>query len=147
MNLTRSKLVLTLTAAAAALALSACNRVEDGRTAGQKVDSAVAKVEQKAAEAKADMKSATESAKETTANAADSMADKAKDASITASVNAELAKDKDLSALKINVDTVGGKVALRGTAPDSVARERASKLAAGVNGVKSVDNQLTVSKG
>lgn len=147
MNRTRSPLVLTLTAAVAALALSACNRVEDGRTAGQKVDSAVAKVEEKAAEAKAEVKAATDSAKETTAAAGETMADKAKDASITASVNAELAKDKDLSALRINVDTVGGKVALRGTAPDAASRERATQLASRVDGVKSVDNQLTVSKG
>jgi osmotically-inducible protein OsmY len=147
MNLTRSKLALTLTAAAAALALAACNRVEDGRTTGQKMDSAIAKVEQKSAEAKADIKAATENAKEATANAADSVVDKAKDAAITASVNAELAKDSKLSALKINVDTVAGRVALHGTAPDAASRERATTLAAGVEGVKSVDNQLTLGKG
>jgi hyperosmotically inducible periplasmic protein len=75
------------------------------------------------------------------------VSDKIGDAVITSSVKAELAKDPNLSALKINVDTDNGRVALRGTAPDNVARERATTLAAGVKGVVGVDNQLTVEAG
>ena len=56
-----------------------------------------------------------------------------------------MTKDTQLSALSINVDTVAGRVALRGTAPDNMARDRATQLASGVEGVKAVDNQLTVS--
>ncbi len=114
---------------AAAATLAACNRADDGTTAGQKVDGAVAKVEQKAEEVGADMRAAGE---------------KAKDALITSSVNAELAKDSQLSALRINVDTVEGRVALRGTAPDAASKDRATTLAQRVDGVKTVDNQLTV---
>ena len=66
------------------------------------------------------------------------------DAAITASVNAELAKDAALSTLKINVDTTDGRVALRGTAPDAAARDRATALASSVKGVVSVDNQLMI---
>ena len=143
----RSSTLMMFTAVAAAFALTACNRTDDGKTAGQKVDSTVAKVEKKAEEMGADARAAGEKAKDSTAGAMDTVASKAKDAAITTSVNAELAKDAKLSALKINVDTVEGRVALRGTAPDADSRERATKLAKAVDGVKSVDNQLTVSKG
>lgn len=141
----RSTTLMMFTAIAAAVALSACNRTDNGKTAGQQVDSTMAKVEKKADEVGADMRAAGEKAKESAAGAMDTVATKAKDAAITTSVNAELAKDAKLSALKINVDTVEGRVALRGTAPDAASRDRASKLAQGVDGVKSVDNQLTVS--
>jgi hyperosmotically inducible periplasmic protein len=134
----------TALAAAAALTLAACNRADDGRTTGQQVDSTVAKVEQKTDEMQADARAAAEKAKDSTAGAMDTVAVKAKDAVITTSVNAELAKDSQLSALRINVDTVEGRVALKGTAPDSASRERATQLAQRVDGVKSVDNQLTV---
>ncbi len=122
----RATTLTVLTALAAALTLTACNRNEDGRTTGQQVDRTVAKAEKKAE------------------GAMDTVAIKAKDAVITSSVNAELAKDSQLSALRINVDTVEGRVALKGTAPDSASRERATTLAQRVDGVKSVDNQLTV---
>ena len=48
-----------------------------------------------------------------------------------ASVNAQLAADPKLSALQINVDTSGGRVLLRGTAPDFTSRERATEMASG----------------
>lgn len=137
-------LITILTAIAAAATLSACNRADDGRTAGQKVDSTVAKVEKKADEVQADMRAAGEKAKDGAAGAMDTVTGKAKDAVITTSVNAELAKDSQLSALRINVDTVEGRVALRGTAPDAASKDRATTLAQRVDGVKAVDNQLTV---
>lgn len=141
----RATTVATLfTTLAVAATLAACNRPDDGRTAGQKVDGAVAKVEQKTEEAKADARVVGEKAKDNTTAAMDTVATKAKDAVITTSVNAELAKDSQLSALRINVDTVDGRVALKGTAPDSASRDRATSLARGVDGVKAVDNQLTV---
>lgn len=66
------------------------------------------------------------------------------DAKIVTVVNADLVKDKDLSAVKINVDSTQGKVVLRGTAPSATAKARAESIAKGVNGVVSVDNQLMV---
>lgn len=133
-----------LAAIAAAATLAACDRAQDGRTAGQQVDSAVAKVEKKADQVQAEVRAAGEQAKQSAAGAMDSVAHKTQDAAITASVNAELAKDPKLSALRINVDTADGAVALRGTAPDATSRDRATTLAQGVSGVKAVDNQLTV---
>jgi hyperosmotically inducible periplasmic protein len=137
-------LTTILAALIAASTLAACNRADNGRSAGQKVDGAVAKVEKKANEVGADMRAAGEKAKDSTAGAMDTVAVKAKDAVITSSVNAELAKDSQLSALRINVDTVEGRVALRGTAPDAASKDRATTLAQRVDGVKAVDNQLTV---
>lgn len=139
-----TRMTAMLAALIAAATLAACNRADDGRTAGQKMDGAVAKAERKADEVGADMRAAGEKAKESTAGAMDTVAGKAKDAVITSSVNAELAKDSQLSALRINVDTVEGRVALRGTAPDAASKDRATTLAQRVDGVKAVDNQLTV---
>ncbi|MGE5864280.1 MAG: BON domain-containing protein [Rhizobacter sp.] len=69
---------------------------------------------------------------------------KVSDAAITTAVNAELARDASLSATRIDVDTDGGKVALRGSAPNDAARERATQIASQVKGVTGVDNQLHV---
>lgn len=66
------------------------------------------------------------------------------DAAITMAVNAELAKDAQLSALRIDVDTLDGRVTLAGSAPSDAARDRATLLTQGVKGVKSVDNRLAV---
>ena len=120
-------------AIASAFGLAACNRAEEPRTAGQQVDAAVSKAKEAAEKAR----TATEQA------AADTKA-AVNDAAITVSVKAELARDNDLSALRIDVDTSQGRVSLRGTAPSADARERATRLAAAVEGVRAVDNQLTV---
>lgn len=152
-KLSHRPLQLLLTAAAA-LALVACSKTDD-RSVGQQIDSTVAKVEQKTAEAKTDIKQEMAEAKSSTAAATDKLASKiesasdkvvstVQDAAITTSINAELAKDDKLSALKINVDTRNGAVKLAGTAPDQASRDRAARLAAGVKGVLSVDNQLVV---
>ena len=69
---------------------------------------------------------------------------KAKDMAITAEVKTRLARDSQLSALAINVDTNEGRVVLRGTAPDTAARTQATELARSVDGVQGVDNVLTV---
>jgi len=122
-----------LALAAASLLLTGCNRGADTTTAGEKVDAAAAKTE-----------SAMNNAANKVENAADRAGAKMDDAGITAKVNAELAKDPALSALKINVDTSNGRVVLRGTAPDSAARDRATQLASNVQGVNAVDNQLEV---
>ena len=68
------------------------------------------------------------------------------DTAITTKVNAALAADDQLSALKIDVDTEAGNVELTGTAPDAASRERATTLAAAVDGVVTVENRLTVAK-
>ena len=143
-----------LAVSALALGLAACGKTEEP-TVGQRLDSAVEKTEQAAADARVKAESAMQSAETKMEQGAANAEAKAKDAAntakgaiddatITAQVNAGLAKDPDLSALKINVDTVNGKVTLNGPAPYTVARDRAETIAKSVTGVTSVNNQLVV---
>ena len=136
------------------LALGACSKQED-KTAGQQVDTAIAKTEQSAAEATAKtesalasagtaIKEAAQTAESSVKDATGNMGDKLDDVSITTSVSAEIAKDNDLSVLKINVDTKDGAVTLNGSAPTDAAREKAGSIAKAVKGVHSVDNKLVV---
>jgi hyperosmotically inducible periplasmic protein len=135
------------------LALGACDRADE-RTVGERLDYGVNKAQQAGAEAKRDAKDATaragaaaESAAENTRQMGAAAGAKVDDATITAQVNASLAADKDLSAIRIDVDTQNGVVTLSGPAPSATARERASEIARGVKGVNSVNNQLTIKSG
>jgi hyperosmotically inducible protein len=154
---------LVVLAAGAALTLAACDK-SDNRTAGEKLDSAVAKTEQAAetaaaktgeavkdAKAKFDASGTTSEVKDGMANVKEAAKDAGAavsatvdDAAITASVSAGLAKDPDLSAIKINVDTKAGAVSLKGPAPTAAAKARAEDIAKGVQGVTSVSNELEV---
>ncbi|MDL9997942.1 BON domain-containing protein [Variovorax sp. J22P240] len=69
------------------------------------------------------------------------------DAAITLSVSSALAKDPELSATRIDVETKAGTVRLAGPAPNAAAKARAGDIAKAVNGVATVDNQLVVSPG
>ena len=148
----RAASILAVTALA--LGLAACGKTEEP-TVGQRLDSAVEKTEQAAAEARAKAESALKKAESTMEKGAASAESSAKqaadtalgaidDASITAQVKAGLAKDADLSAIKINVDTANGAVTLSGLATSAAARDRAETIAKGVKGVTSVNNQLTM---
>ena len=139
-------------------ALSACGKNDDGKTAGQKLDAAVASTEQAAAEAKAKaeasmakagaaMKDATQKAEAASGKSANKIANSVDDMAITASVSAALAKEADLSAVKINVDTTAGVVTLNGPAPTAIAREKAAAIAKQIKGVTSVNNKLVISAG
>lgn len=126
------------------LGLTACNRNDDGRSAGQVLDSAISTTERKADEAKQDMQQAGRDVKQAVGNATESAINTSRDLTITAEVKTKLAADPGLSALAINVDTAAGRVVLRGSAPDAEARSRATDLARAVEGVSAVDNELTV---
>jgi hyperosmotically inducible protein len=153
---TRSTGFVTLACAVTLLgSLAACSKTDDGKTVGEKIDAAVTKTEQLATDAtntaKSSMDNAGSAIKSDTRKAEDSsqkmgetVSAKVHDMAITASVSSELAKDTDLSALKIDVDTRDGKVTLSGPAPNAAAKEKATALAKGVKGVSSVDNKLVV---
>ena len=145
MNHPSHRITSILAVTALALGLAACGKNNEPPTAGQRLDSAIDKTQQAAADAKAKTESAMQNAEnkmeQSTANAKGAI----DDATITAQVNAGLAKDPDLSAVKINVDTVNGKVTLNGPAPSTVARDRAETIAKAVTGVTAVNNQLVVS--
>ena len=140
------KMTALVAAVLAAALLAACDRgQQQDRTVGQQIDSAMSQAEQKIDHARDQIAQGTADATRDMKNAANDAKDAASDAAITASINARLAGDKELSALRIDVDTVDGKVALRGSAPSMAARDRATQLASSVDGVRSVENQLVVS--
>jgi osmotically-inducible protein OsmY len=66
------------------------------------------------------------------------------DATVTARVKAALIEDPQTKAYQIDVDTYQQAVKLNGFVDSEAARVRASAVARGVDGVKSVDNDLTV---
>lgn len=158
--------LVALGSLALVLALGACGKQDDNKTAGQQLDSAIAKTEQAAAEAKAKteqsaaeakaktesamakagtaIKDAAQTAESSAKEAASKAGEKLDDVSITTSVSSEIAKDSDLSVFKINVDTKNGAVTLNGSAPTEAAREKAGNIAKAVKGVQSVDNKLVV---
>jgi osmotically-inducible protein OsmY len=143
-NATLRRLAACLAALALGLGLAGCNRPASDRTVGQQVDDAVNQTETAADNAKAEASKAANDISSTTRTVAADASDRVTDAAITASINADLAKDSELSALKIDVDTVGGHVTLHGDAPSPDAKDHATKLASTVRGVTSVDNELNV---
>lgn len=156
MNLRKSSRSLALPCALMLFTvLSACGQKNNDQTVGQKLDTAIAKTEQAALDAKARaetsmgkaedaMKDAANKAEASGKSTTDKMANRMDDVSITTAVSAELVRDPDLSALKINVDTKNGGVTLNGPAPTLAAKEKATALAKAVKGVMSVDNKLVV---
>lgn len=134
-----------------AFPLAACDSNHPNDTVGQKVDRAVETTKEKVAEAGNKI--------EATANKIEAKTDKVaskiessntktalSDTAITASVKAGLVKDPDLSAVKIEVETNNGAVALSGVANDAAARERAATIAKSVKGVNEVHNHVVVKK-
>jgi osmotically-inducible protein OsmY len=142
-TLKRSLATVFATVSAAAV-LTACDRAGQDTTAGQKLDSTVAKVEAQTDASSARVAEASRDASAAVKNSMDTAGEKVKDAAITTAVNAQLAADSSLSALNIDVDTSNGNVILRGSAPDATSKDHASELAKRIDGVNSVDNQLIV---
>jgi hyperosmotically inducible protein len=68
-----------------------------------------------------------------------------KDSVITTKIKAEFAKDKEVSALKIHVETDDkGKVTLSGNAKSSAEADKAVMIAKKTEGVVSVNNNIKV---
>lgn len=114
-----------------------CNRTdntaeETGRKIDQAQDNAAAQMDQAGAQVKEQAAAAGE---------------KIDDAAITAKVKTALIAEPGLKALQIDVDTANGIVTLSGTVDSSNNLDRATQVAQAVQGVKSVDNRLTVKQG
>lgn len=71
----------------------------------------------------------------------------AADAATTAAVHDRLIADAMLGRYDLDVQTIDGRVTLRGSVGTYSARARAGQLAAGVNGVTSVNNRIRVGTG
>ena len=148
----RSAWHVTLLVVVSALA-TACDNNSSGRTAGQQLDSALARTEQAGAETvaktrelAADTRAKFESSevKDRLKDAGTNISANVGDAAITAKITAGFARDPDLSALGIDVQTKGGDVVIRGTAPTVAAQARAEQIAKSVDGVNRVENLLTL---
>src|SRR5688500_9165374 len=109
------RIAFALSALGLALLLGGCGGKSDV-TAGQKLDSAVAKTEVLGTQAAAELKDAGEKAAAVTEQAAQKMTEQLEDAAISLKVTTGLAADKNLSALKIKVESRDGVVTLRGPA-------------------------------
>jgi hyperosmotically inducible protein len=138
------KMLNVLALLAAVFALTACDKSRDGATVGQKVDEAVASAKTAAAEVKETAKKGVDDAATVSKEKSEQVAHSVNDIAITAAIKADLAKDRDLSALRINVDTKDGHVSLYGSAPNAAAKERATAIASAEKGVSGVENKLAI---
>src|SRR5262245_6396773 len=66
------------------------------------------------------------------------------DTTITTKVKTALAADREVSATRVHVETKQGEVRLSGDVKSQEERSRAGQIARNVNGVTSVNNELTV---
>lgn len=140
--------------------LAGCDKTQSPTptTVGEKLDAAIDKTRAVAADVKVEAQTAYNDAQKRVEQDGPKVQDRAQsaatnagkvidDVAITAQISTGLARDPELSALKIDVDTKDGVVILRGPAPSQAARERAGMVARGITGVVSVDNQLVVKAG
>jgi hyperosmotically inducible periplasmic protein len=68
----------------------------------------------------------------------------AADSRITTAVKSRFIADRHVDGFRIHVETYEGVVTLRGEVSSSLPREQAERLAASVDGVKSVRNEIKV---
>ncbi|WP_417659914.1 BON domain-containing protein [Pseudidiomarina sp.] len=101
--------------------------------------------------AQSSLEQATEATKQAASDAADFTRDTAErtgdflsDSAITARVKTALFEADQLSASAINVETIDGNVVLSGVVTTSEEADLAAQLASGVEGVKSVENDIEV---
>ncbi len=66
------------------------------------------------------------------------------DAAITTKIKAEFAKDSQVSAMRIKVDTDNGIVKLSGMAKSQAESDKAAQIAQSTSGVTSVSNDIQV---
>jgi len=120
-------------ASSLALLATGCDRKPAEQTSGEKVDNAVADTKQKANELG-----------DTMERKADQAGQAIDDAAITTSIKAKYLADDTLKGLDISVETQQGVVTLTGSVQSDSAKELATTIAQNVDGVTSVNNQLTV---
>jgi len=124
-----------LAASTLGLIISAvCDRSGPAESAGRQIDQTMEKVARK-------VDQATSSAKEQASKAGQAI----DDAAITASVKAGILAEPGLKVLKIDVDTKDGLVTLTGSADSFDNVQKATQVANGIQGVKSVDNRIAIS--
>jgi len=138
--------------AASTFAVSACSSEPEPteKTVGQKIDATiadtkagVADMKSKAEEMAGEAKQATAQAGSAVAGAMNNAGQAISDTTITTQVKAKLIAADALDGAAIEVSTQEGRVTLAGTVANEAARALAGELAQAVDGVTSVDNQLS----
>jgi hyperosmotically inducible protein len=136
------RLALTALAAALPLGLAACNQQPADKT-GQSMGQPGQQQEQAAGSVQKQLDQANTAITEN-ATAAGKAVD---DASLTARVKAALIAEPTIKAMSIDVDSKDGVVTLFGTVDNLATRDKATQTVAGVEGVKSVLNNLKIISG
>ncbi|GAB3271898.1 BON domain-containing protein [Parahaliea aestuarii] len=77
-------------------------------------------------------------------NTADTFATRVEDATLTAEVKLKLLANSNTEGLEVNVDTRNAVVTLNGTVDSDAGKDLAGKIAANVDGVRKVENELRV---
>jgi hyperosmotically inducible protein len=90
------------------------------------------------------MASAADRTGDKMASTAKNAGDKVDDAAITTKVKTALMAEPGLRSLEINVDTRDNVVTLNGTVDSQEKKQRAMQIAQGIDGVKSVADNLVV---
>lgn len=142
---------LILSLAVMGASLAGCNKDDSDKTLGQRMDESVQASKEKMAEAQNKADAAGDKMKQEASQASDKMKEKADaagkvldDTAITASVRAKIVSEPDLSNMDVKVDTKEGIVTLDGKAKTADAKDRATLVARSVEGVKDVNNNLSV---
>ena len=115
--------------------LAACDKPGPAESAGKKMDETIEDSSRKMSQTADRVGDKMESQSEKAGVAID-------DAAITTKVKAAIFAEPNLKSLQISVDTVGGVVTLTGSVNASAESDRAKAVAAGVEGVKAVENRL-----
>ncbi|WP_148717291.1 BON domain-containing protein [Chitinolyticbacter meiyuanensis] len=96
------------------------------------------------AEASAAVHAGFDNAASATASAGHAIANATDNAALTAKVKTVLAADEGLKTLALNIDSENGVVTLSGEVDSEAQRSRAEQQTKSVEGVQTVNNQLTV---
>lgn len=138
-----NRITLAVVAAFATAVAAGCQRNTPTDTAASTVDQNVGSVDQKTSQAAGDAgRQQSEASPGPLAEnkAGDVMAD----AAITAKIKTAIVSEPGLRSSQISVNTANGIVTLSGSVDTQQSAERAAQVAQTVNGVKSVENQLSV---
>lgn len=141
------KTLAIATAGVLTLGLVACDQKPTAEQVGQNIDRTVEQTSQQLTQATDKAEDKMDQAKSTMSEKASSAKATLADAAITAKVKSALIAEAGLKSTGIDVVTEKGVVTLFGTAVSNANRERATQLAANVEGVKAVENNLAIVQG
>lgn len=143
----KDRIARSLRAAAAALLVIGFAACGDAPPSGQAAKPGTRPVDQSAAKAPEPAPPPATKPDAPAAAAAAPTGRPSADVELAARVKSALETDAALRALAVDVTAAGGAVTLFGTADTAANRDKAAKLAAGVPGVTSVQNQIVIVRG